>query len=90
MRDGKGGKDRVTVLPTSLVEPLERQLERARSLHELDLREGFVYTHVLNKGGEASGARLMKNEGMTTGRPGAIPVLFSLKSFNFDDSSILP
>jgi integron integrase len=41
VRDGKGGKDRVTVLPTSLVEPLKRQLERAQALHELDLREGF-------------------------------------------------
>jgi integron integrase len=41
VRDGKGGKDRVTVLPSSLAEPLERQLERARALHGLDLREGF-------------------------------------------------
>ena len=36
VHDGKGGKDRVTVLPASLVEPLGRQLERARALHELD------------------------------------------------------
>jgi len=41
VRDGKGGQDRGTVLPTSLAEPLERQLERARALHEWDLREGF-------------------------------------------------
>jgi integron integrase len=41
VRDGKGGKDRVTVLPTTLVEPLKRQMERAQALHELDLREGF-------------------------------------------------
>jgi integron integrase len=41
VRDGKGGKDRVTVLPTSLVEPFQRQLERAGALHESDLREGF-------------------------------------------------
>lgn len=40
-RDGKGGKERVAVLPTSLVEPLARQLERARALRELNLREGF-------------------------------------------------
>jgi integron integrase len=46
VRDGKGGKDRVTVLPTSLVEPLERQLERARAMHELDLREGFGHVHL--------------------------------------------
>jgi len=41
VRDGKGGKDRVTVPPTSLSEPLGRQSERARVLHELELREGF-------------------------------------------------
>jgi integrase len=29
VRDGKGGKDRITMLPSSLVEPLGRQLERA-------------------------------------------------------------
>ena len=32
VRDGKGGKGLVTVLPTSLSEPLGRQLERARAL----------------------------------------------------------
>jgi integron integrase len=40
VREGKGDKDRVTMLPPSLVEPLRRQLERAKALHELDLREG--------------------------------------------------
>ena len=46
VRDGKGGKDRVTVLPASLAAPLGRQLERARALHELDLREGFGRVHL--------------------------------------------
>jgi integron integrase len=46
VRDGKGGKDRVTVLPASLVEPLQRQLERAKALHALDLREGFGRVHL--------------------------------------------
>jgi integron integrase len=41
VRDGKGGKDRRTVLPKSLVEPLQRELERARSLHVEDLLAGF-------------------------------------------------
>lgn len=46
VRDGKGGKDRVTVLPASLVEPLRRQLETTRALHEMDLREGFGHVHL--------------------------------------------
>jgi integron integrase len=46
VRDGKGGKDRVTVLPQSLVEPLGRQSDRARALHELDVRDGFGHVHM--------------------------------------------
>lgn len=41
IRDGKGGKDRVTVLPDSLLEPLRRHLDRVRALHEGDLAAGF-------------------------------------------------
>ena len=41
VRDGKGEKDRRTVLPESLVEPLVRHLERVRLLHEDDLRAGY-------------------------------------------------
>jgi integron integrase len=40
VRDGKGLKDRVTVLPGRLVEPLRAQMARVRSLHERDLRAG--------------------------------------------------
>lgn len=46
VREGKGEKDRVTVLPTPLVEPLRRQLERAKTLHEMDVREGFGRAHL--------------------------------------------
>lgn len=41
VRDGKGGKDRVTMLPESLAEPLQRHLERVRELHEEDLAAGY-------------------------------------------------
>ena len=41
VRDGKGGKDRVTVLPESLIEPLRRHLGRVRALHEADLAKGL-------------------------------------------------
>jgi integron integrase len=41
IRDGKGAKDRVTVLPARLVSPLRRQMERARKLHERDLESGL-------------------------------------------------
>lgn len=41
VRDGKGGKDRVTVLPRSLVEPLNRHLIRVKALYEHDIEEGL-------------------------------------------------
>ena len=41
IRDGKGGKDRVTVFPDCLLEPLGVHLDHVRALHERDLAEGF-------------------------------------------------
>lgn len=41
IRNGKGAKDRVTMLPRSLTDELQRQVDRARSVHESDLAEGF-------------------------------------------------
>lgn len=41
VRHGKGGKDRVTMLPLSLKEPLRQHLVTVREAHEIDLREGF-------------------------------------------------
>ena len=40
VRDGKGGKDRVTVLPENLILPLRQQMAQAKALHERDLAEG--------------------------------------------------
>ena len=41
IRDGKGRKDRVTMLPQSCVGPLREQLVRARAIHDGDRRAGF-------------------------------------------------
>lgn len=41
IRDGKGFKDRVTVLPASLIEPLQVHLQRVKTLHEKDLANGY-------------------------------------------------
>jgi len=46
VRDGKGGKDRVTMLPESVVQPLHAQLGEVKRLHEIDLREGFGEVHL--------------------------------------------
>ncbi len=41
VRDGKGEKDRVTMLPESLVESLQVHLQSVRLLHEEDLARGY-------------------------------------------------
>ena len=40
VRDGKGEKDRLTMLPHSLAAALEVQVEAVRQLHEQDLKRG--------------------------------------------------
>lgn len=42
VRDGKGGKDRVTMLPQSLVPPLQAHLRERRALFEDDLAKGMA------------------------------------------------
>jgi integron integrase len=41
IRDGKGGKDRVTMLPDALRDPLRQQVAEALRLHAADLEAGF-------------------------------------------------
>jgi len=41
VRDGKGNKDRVTMLPVRLLAPLRDQIAHAREVHRGDLAEGF-------------------------------------------------
>jgi integron integrase len=41
VRDGKGGKDRVTMLPINLAVALGRHLAKVKAQHEQDLEDGF-------------------------------------------------
>lgn len=46
IRDAKGERHRSVPLPKHLLEPLKIQLEHAKSLHDLDLREGLGAVHL--------------------------------------------
>jgi integron integrase len=41
VRDGKGAKDRVTMLPVNVAKALERHLQKVKAQHEDDLEAGF-------------------------------------------------
>ncbi len=41
VRDGKGAKDRITMLPESLKAPLQEHLKKVRAIHERDLADGW-------------------------------------------------
>ena len=46
IRDGKGEKDRITMLPGRLTELLQTHLQKVHQLHDRDLREGFGEVHL--------------------------------------------
>ncbi|NLF17022.1 MAG: integron integrase [Lentisphaerae bacterium] len=48
VRCGKGDKDRVTLLPRALVEPLRAHLARVQALHRADLAQGHGEVHMPN------------------------------------------
>lgn len=48
VREGKGNKDRVTVLPENLILPLQVHLQKIRALHERDLEAGFGEVYLPN------------------------------------------
>ena len=52
IRDGKGEKDRITVLPQKLVSQLKDQIRKVSNLHQIDLKKGLgetILPYALNK-----------------------------------------
>lgn len=48
IREGKGNKDRVTMLPENVVLPLTAHLERVKAIHQRDLDDGFGTVYLPN------------------------------------------
>lgn len=46
VREGKGNKDRVTMLPTSLINCMQKQVETTLALHRTDLAQGLGAVHL--------------------------------------------
>ena len=48
VREGKGNKDRVTMLPMSIAEPLKQHLVRVKALHDQDVANGYGEVYLPN------------------------------------------
>ena len=48
VREGKGGKDRVTMLPVKLAKALERELGKVRAQHQEDIERGLGQVYLPN------------------------------------------
>ena len=48
VRQGKGDKDRVTLLPHSLIEPLQLQIQKVLALHQQDISDGYGAVYMPN------------------------------------------
>ncbi len=46
VRDGKGEKDRITVLPQKLISDLKEHIRKVKKLHDSDLKKGFGETEL--------------------------------------------
>lgn len=46
IREGKGSKNRVTVLPENLIDPLQQRLRKTQQLHQTDLDAGYGEVHM--------------------------------------------
>lgn len=44
VRDGKGEDDRITILPNSLIPPIQAHLKKVKMIHQRDLLDGFGAT----------------------------------------------
>lgn len=42
VRDGKGEKDRITILPDKLSDPIEKQIQKVKKLHKIDVQKGNI------------------------------------------------
>lgn len=45
---GKGAKDRITILPASIVQSVKNQIEKVKALHQIDVQNGYGFAPIPN------------------------------------------
>jgi integron integrase len=80
VRDGKGEKDRITVLPQKLIPQLKTHIEKVKRLHQMDLKQGLGRTFL---------PYALKNKYPNADRETGWQFLFPAKSFIYDKENKL-
>jgi site-specific recombinase XerD len=80
VRDGKGEKDRRTILPTILIEPLRRHLARVHLQHQEDVRGGYGASICLTLWSVNTQTLPPIGSGNTSFQPPSSPLTRALKS----------
>lgn len=78
VRDGKGEKDRLTVLPQKLITQLESHIDKVKKLHLSDLKQGFGKTVL---------PYALKNKYPNADKETGWQFVFPSKNFIFDEKS---
>ena len=78
VRDGKGEKDRLTMLPESVFAPLREHLARVKQIHEKDLDDGFGTVYL---------PYALENKYINANREWAWQYVFPAKSISLDPRS---
>jgi integron integrase len=78
VRDGKGEKDRLTMLPESVFAPLREHLARVKQIHEKDLDDGFGTVYL---------PYALENKYVNANREWAWQYVFPAKSISLDPRS---
>jgi len=78
IRDGKGEKDRLTMLPESIFAPLREHLVRVKQIHEKDLQDGFGTVYL---------PYALENKYIHANREWAWQYVFPAKSITLDPRS---
>ena len=75
IRDGKGEKDRITILPDKLIIPMRGHIQKVKNLHNIDLKSGF---------GETILPYALKRKYPNAGKELGWQYVFPAKSFTYD------
>jgi len=78
--DGKGEKDRLTMLPESLIVPLKEHLARVQQIHQQDIRDGYGAVYL---------PYALENKYPNANREWAWQYVFPAKSLSSDPRSTL-